>query len=309
LVNVRIAICIVTYRRPGWLTGCLQSLSQLIIEGSTEIVIIVVDNDPEGGSRGIVEAAQARSPWSVVYEIEREQGISFARNRAVRAALGQGVDLIAFMDDDEIADPRWLVELLAVRQRFAADVVSGPVLPLYEAGVPKWAVRGRFFERPRYRTGTHLESARTGNCLLDSNLLAGVPVPFDPAFALSGGSDTHFFRKAHRQGASIVWADKAIVHERVPQSRASVRWLLQRAYRGGACFAVSERMEKQLANFPVRLFTGMARVLLGMLLLVPSLLLGKAGVVRALQTAFVGAGLLSGLCGVLYYEYLVVHGE
>ena len=307
---MRISICIITYRRPRWLTECLRSLARLIVGSDVDVSIVVVDNDAEGASRDLVSEARGWCPFPLVYEIEAERGISFARNRAVHVATARGADFVAFLDDDEMADRDWLDRLVATQRRYAADVVAGPVLPSYDPGVPKWAIRGRFFERPRHATGTRLAATRSGNCLIDTRLFAGDPAPFDPKFALSGGSDSHFFKRVHRDGASIVWADDAIVREHVPASRATVRWVLQRAYRGGACFAVSERMDHRSRGWiSIRLFTGAARSMLGLLLLLPSVALGKAGVVRALQFAFVGVGLLSGFWGVLYREYSVVHGE
>jgi GT2 family glycosyltransferase len=304
---MRIATCIITYRRPRWLAACLESLSLARVVGAIEVTVVVVDNDPEGTSRGVVAGTLEGCRWPVVYEIEPQRGISYARNRAVRVALEHGADFLAFIDDDETAAPDWLAALIEVQQRYGADAVSGPVLPSYEPGVPQWAIRGGFFERPRHPTGTPLGATRTGNCLISSALVTGNAEPFDPAFALTGGGDTDFFRRAHQRGASIVWADSAIVYERVPTSRATVPWLLRRAYRGGASFAVSER--KGHRRFPIRLFTGCARLAFGCLLLLPAFLLGKARAVRVLVIVCVGAGLMIGSFGMLYREYLVVHGE
>ncbi len=304
---MRVATCIITYRRPRWLAACLESLSLLRVDAANELTVVVVDNDPEGSSRIAVADLQGRCRWPVVYDIEPQRGISYARNRAVRVALEQGADFLAFIDDDETATPDWLMELIEVQRRYAADAVSGPVLPSYEPGIPGWAIRGGFFERPRHPTGTALDCTRTGNCLISSTMVAGVAEPFDPAFALTGGGDTDFFRRAHQRGARIVWADSAIVYERVPASRARVPWLLRRAYRGGASFAASER--KGARRFPVRLLTGCARLAFGCLLLLPAAMLGKARAVRMLVIACVGAGLMIGSFGLLYREYVVVHGE
>jgi succinoglycan biosynthesis protein ExoM len=307
---MRIAICVVTYRRPVMLAACLDSLTQLALDPSADVTTIVVDNDLEGGSRNVVTSRAAMFPWTLVYAIEAQRGISYARNHAVRLACAWGADFVAFLDDDETADPNWLRELLAVQQQLGAEVVTGPIIPRFDPGVPDWVVQGRFFERPRYATGTDLPAAPTANCLIAAALFSGSSTPFDPRFALTGGGDTHFFQRARRQGATIVWADRAIVSERVPPTRASVRWLLQRAYRGGASFVTAERMNrKSVAGLVLRLATGTARSALGFALLIPSLLLGKAAMVRALQFAFVGVGLIGGLCGLLYREYSVVHGE
>ena len=71
-------------------------------------------------------------PWQLVYAVEPRRGIPFGRNTAVRTA--GDVDFVAFLDDDETADPAWLVELLRVQRTTGADVVTGTVLPVFEAG-------------------------------------------------------------------------------------------------------------------------------------------------------------------------------
>jgi hypothetical protein len=218
--------------------------------------------------------------------------------------------VVAFLDDDETVSPGWLDELLAVYRQYHADVVAGPVVPCYEPGVAQWVLEGKFFERPRHSTGDLVNYAITANCLISVRLLADSAEPFHPAFAIGGGGDTHFFRQAHAKGARIVWSDGAIAYERVPASRATVRWLLARAYRGGTSFALSERLLHQTRMWMVlRMCTGALRGLQGVGLLLPSLFLGKAGVVRALRTACAGAGLLTGTLGMSYREYTVIHGE
>ena len=308
---MRIAICIITCRRPVWLAGLLESLGQLVlVEGSAMVAIFVVDNDRCGSARETVAAAQSALRWPVSYEIEPRQGISFARNRAVGLALTWDAEYLACLDDDEIPSPHWLAELAAACQRYRADVVTGPVLPSYETGVAEWAIRGGFFERPRHPSGTSLDGARTGNCLIACSLVRGSPAPFDPTFALSGGEDAHFFKRVYQEGARIVWADEAIVYERVPPSRATARWLLQRAYRGGTTFAHCERLLRTSPGWPLaRVCTSAGRGLQGLLLLLPSLFLGRARIVRALQMACVGAGILAGTLGLSYREYKVIHGE
>lgn len=308
---MRVAICVITCRRPRWLATSLDSLARLRMDGrGREIAVLVVDNDDRGGAEPTVVTRREEFPWPLFYEIEPQPGISFARNRAVRAALAWKADFVAFLDDDETASTDWLVELLDVQARLRADVVTGPVVPAYEPGVPGWVVRGRFFERERHRTGTGLDCARTGNCLIASAVFGGRDTPFHPAFALTGGGDTYFFRQAHKDGATIVWADEAIVQERVPTSRATVRWLLRRAYRGGASFAHSERMLHRSPTWMgLRICTGTLRGIKGLALLPLSLFLGKSMMVRALQTMCIGAGLLTGILGASYREYTVIHGE
>jgi hypothetical protein len=127
---------------------------------------------------------------------------------------------------------------------------------------------------------------------------------------MTGGSDMHFFKQVARAGGRIVWADEALVEEWVPRSRASVGWLVQRAYRGGNAFTLSERLLDRSGGWALaRMAKGAGRTLQGALMLLPSLLLGRAPAVRALQKAALGAGTLAAVVGHEYQEYRAVHGR
>ena len=230
---VTVAVCALTFRRPRGLASLLESLAALDDPGPDyRVRIVIIDNDPEQSARHAVEGAATSMPWEIVYAAEDRRGIPFGRNRAV--TMAGDADFVAFLDDDEIACREWLAELLRVQRSTAADVVTGTVLPAFETDPPTWMVEGGFFERGRYPTGHRLGYARTSNVLIAAPVIAAAgPAPFAEAFALNGGDDTHFFMRANDQGFSIVWADDAVVHETVPPTRLSARWLLMREYRRG----------------------------------------------------------------------------
>src|SRR5262249_61037764 len=123
----------------------------------------------------------------------------------------------------------WLDGLVFVQARENADVGAGPVLPRFDELPPAWVERGRFFVRPRYRTGHPLAVAGAGNVLVRTDVLSEQSGPFAPQFALSGAEDTHLFMRLQRLGARMVWADEAVVDERVPKTRLNVKCGLQRA--------------------------------------------------------------------------------
>ena len=113
-----------------------------------------------------------------------------------------------FIDDDEVPSPEWLKHLAACQQAYGADVVSGPVIPHFMSEVPQWITAGRFFERPRYATGTVLPEARTGNVLIRMEVFHRIGL-FDDRFALTGGEDMDFFVRLYESGGLIFWADEA----------------------------------------------------------------------------------------------------
>jgi succinoglycan biosynthesis protein ExoM len=305
-----VAVCALTYHRPVGLRRLLVALQCIDVNdgSSADVKVVIVDNDPEGSARSVVEDSATLLPWPVAYVIEPERGIPAGRNTAVRAA--GDVDFMAFIDDDEVPSPRWLAELLRVQRNTAADVVTGPVVPHFEAQPPSWAARGGFFASPRFPTGSSMTWATTSNVLISSRVLAGDDAPFHPGMRLSGGSDTHFFMRAHRQGRRIVWADEAVVTEYVPATRATLRWLLRREFRRGITLSTCLRdldltpwrVVRRVGHGSVRLVQGLGQMAL-------AVVGGQRQAVRGLGTMSFGAGLLAGLTGMSYEEYRVVHGR
>jgi succinoglycan biosynthesis protein ExoM len=305
---VRVAICIATYRRPVLLRHLLDSLAALEFpaHGAPELHVIVVDNDADGTAAAPVDAARATMPWPVTYRVEPVRNIASARNRGVAEALAWGADFAAFVDDDERVSASWLATLLDVQARYAADVVQGAVLSVLPEATPDWLRRGSGFDHPRRATGESLRYGATSNALVSAHLLARYgPEPFDLDFGLSGGSDMLFFARCQRAGATLVWADEAVVEELISPRRASTRWLLQRAFREGNVTLHGEWAHLPAARqVTLQVLRGCARVFFGVGNTLLTAVGGRARALRGARHFAYAAGTFAALCGYRYYEYL-----
>jgi glycosyltransferase involved in cell wall biosynthesis len=213
------------------LARLLQSVAELRTDGLATWTV-VVDNDAAGSAEAAVRPFLGRIP-NLVYEVEPERGVSAARNCLVAIAGRLGAEFVAFVDDDEWAEPAWLVNLVRTARRCNAVAVGGPVLPEYDDEVPRWIRKGRFFDCPRYPNGQEVRLSSTADLLVRRARLARLDGPFDRRFDLTGGEDSHMLNRLLRRRARMVWADKAVVHERVPASRGNVRWILERRFSTG----------------------------------------------------------------------------
>lgn len=233
-VTPHISVCVPTYKRPGMLAQCLDGLERQERRGFT-YSIVVVDNDVQQSARSVVEDWARRSTIEVLYACEPEQNISRARNRAVANASGE---YIAFIDDDEVPDPAWLVNLHAACSTFLlVDGVLGPVLPQFLGTPPAWLVKSGLCLRTSFPTGTPAtdpKHMRTGNVLLRKALIEGLQTPFDPRLGRTGGEDSDFFERMVKAGRSFVWCDEARVYEDVPVERQTLRYHVKRAFVRGA---------------------------------------------------------------------------
>jgi succinoglycan biosynthesis protein ExoM len=308
---MRVAICVPTHLRPHGLARLLLGLDALTFDkvDPPAIQVVVVDNDPQGSASEVCQELAPTLRWPLRYAHEPRRGVTYARNTAVACGREWG-EFIAFIDDDEVPEPRWLDELLHVQSTYDADVVSGPVIRRFESGVPDWVSRGRFFEFERYPTGFRVEDPGAGNTLLRLAALAGQEEPFDHRFALTGGEDTHLFLRLGRAGCTMVWADDAVTYEWVPSTRARARWILQRVFRTASTWSICEReIRPSSATAAVRAAKGVARITYGLFLLPFVWPFGRHRVVRSLWYVCWGAGNLTGLANLSHSEYRTTHGR
>lgn len=231
-----VSVCVCTYKRPGLLARLLESLAEQSY-GQANFEIVIADNDATASAQQVVEDfAQQHPKLPIRYEVEAQQGISFARNCTVNMARGEWLALI---DDDEFAVPQWLSALVSTQQKYGADAVMGPVLPIYPKQTARWVIQSRFFERPHFKTGTSLpwRETRAGNALVKANWAKQrKPIAFDISLAKSGGEDTDFFRWIEERGARFVWCDTAAVSEEVPLHRQTLRFMLERSFRSSVTY-------------------------------------------------------------------------
>lgn len=306
----KVAICIPACKRPEWLGLLLQSLTQLQFYKNSllDLLVVVVDNDFSGSSK--MAAGRYASYLPLIYAIEPVQNISLARNKAVAIAGEVDCEYIAFVDDDEFVVPLWLDELLSTQEKYAADLVIGPVIPVFAGSAPEWIVKGGFFNRKRYTTGQRIRWGSTGNVLIKRELLDRLDIHFDRKFGLTGGEDTHFFERLYRMDAKIVWSNEAVIKENIPLSRTNLRWLLRRSHFGGNTLALVEKDLAFSKNWAVfRFLKGIGRILQGCTLFLPSLLFGRAPAVKSLACIARGVGMLSGIFGFRFEEYKRIHGS
>jgi succinoglycan biosynthesis protein ExoM len=288
---VNVVICICTYRRPAMLDELLTSLEEMVDHGG-RVRLVVVDNDPPGSARGIVEK---HASIDIAYEIEPRCSISAVRHRSVQLALVSEPDVVAFLDDDQRVDPLWLHEILTAFERFDAQAVAGAVTPVLSDAAPEWVRRGGFFSRSRYPTGARVRPSGLANFAIRGQTLAAIPEPFGLHFGKPGGEDTYFLARVASLVGDPYWWDQAVVYEIVPPERATTRWLLARAFRFGRAYTEYLRL---MRGSRLRLLRRAAacglRIVHGVAVLPLACIRGRAAMLRAAAHTCGGVGGLLG---------------
>lgn len=292
-----------TYKRATDLAKALPALLSSI-EDHPGASILVVDNDEVPSAR---EVADGFASGRLRYVHEPRPGIAAARNRGLDETAES--DLIIFIDDDETPSEGWLDRLLEAHARYGAEAIVGPVLSEFEGPLDPWIAAGRYFDRLRHRSGTVVEVAATNNLLLDRAFVSAHRLRFDEAFGLSGGSDSVFTRQLRKAGGRIVWCDEATVTDRVPASRATRRWVTQRAFRMGNSEARARIYTAigRVSAFGERLRAvgnGLARIAGGLLGVARGTLTRSLPAQsRGVRTTLRGAGMFLAAFGYSYFEY------
>lgn len=127
--SISVVVCSYTSIRWSMLTAALASLGQQTLAPND--VVVVVDHSPELLQR---VRGEVGTEVTVVANAHR-QGLSGARNTGLLHSRG---DVVAFLDDDAVAEPTWL-------ERIAGHYVDPRVLGVGGAAIPDWLVA-----RPRW---------------------------------------------------------------------------------------------------------------------------------------------------------------
>jgi len=246
---------------------CLDSLLRLDY-GDYEV--IVVDSAPRGdGVRALVDERYGHDP-RVSYVREERPGVAMAHNAALEHAAGS---ILAFTDDDVVADPLWLARIAhAFEASPRVGCVTGLILPLeLESQAQVWIDDywgfGKGFERHvfdgRRPAGQPLYPYTAGvfgsgaNMAFTADALRDVG-GFDPALGTGspalGGDDLAAFFDVIAAGYQLVYEPTAVVRHRHRPDYASLR---TQAYGYGVGLAAF--VTKTLVDDPRRVFEVLAR--------------------------------------------------
>jgi len=130
-----VSLIICTYSRPVTLQETLKSILEQQLDGTFDMEVIVVDNSASGQMKAALDPYYSRFSGQLRYVHEPVQGKSRALNSGVRNAKG---DIIAFTDDDVIADGQWLSTLIRCFHEHTCDGVGGRVMPIFPDATPQW---------------------------------------------------------------------------------------------------------------------------------------------------------------------------
>lgn len=267
--DVTVIIC--SYNRADWLGEAIATLGNLETRDFT-YEILVVDNASTDHTKDVVMKMTEQLSCPVRYVLESEAGVSFARNRGVQESNSTW---IAFFDDDELAEPDWLWQLLHTAEKHQVKCVGGGVhLKLHE-GIDRelhpWVrVTLGCTEGMKEQQYDGKRVPTTGNMLIHTEVFEKIGL--FRTDLVEAGEDTDLYHRMRRAGYEAWFTPDALVHHQIPKFRIEESYLRSTAMRMGSHIA---RREFENYGFLSFLFVALARLGNTLLVHVPKLLLAK----------------------------------
>jgi len=254
-----VSIIVCTYSLDNY-PNLIDAIDSLLNQTHKEIeIIVVVDGNQELYER-IVKVYDAQGNVKIMVT-EESLGAFGAGNVGVKVAQG---DVVAFLDDDAVAEIGWVKKLVDTYQRLDAIAVGGKILPLWISKKPDyfpvelgWLVgmTGEEFAEDkiaevRNTFGSNMSFKRE---VFEKIGLLNEKLGFAKRKTsyMQGAEADFALRMKNKLGKGIIYNPKAVVYHKIPSSRTKPRILIKRAYYQGYSKALLRRRH----SFPEALAT------------------------------------------------------
>jgi glycosyltransferase involved in cell wall biosynthesis len=232
---IKISIIVCTYQNPSMLQETLNSL--IIQTLAPEIFeVIVVDNNSKDSTYEVV-CEYEKKATNVRYVYEENQGLSFARNKGIGVSKA---DIVAFIDDDAIADKCWIEKILEPYE-LMDDIwaVGGKTLPLWRAPRPTWITDDNLHSLSvrdygeKSRELIWPERMIGVNCSFRKEIFSKIGY-FDTQLGrkkniLFDQEDTEIQKGIHEQGKKVYYSPDALVHHIITKNRTNPDYFIKRS--------------------------------------------------------------------------------
>lgn len=232
---MKVSVVICTYSLDLYDDFC-DAVESILAQRYDDVELVLISDGNVSVYERIVEDWGDRENV-LVGMTDENVGISAARNHGIELATG---DVVAQIDDDAIADPEWVGELVSVYESTNAIAVGGRMTPAWVAGKPKFlpeefywliGVTHRGFADP----GDEVRNTFGSNISFRREVIEELG-GFDPNVGRKGEAEI----QAHESelgtrlraefGRGVIYNPDAKVAHKVFGYRTEPSWLIKRAF-------------------------------------------------------------------------------
>lgn len=215
-----------------------KALASALAQEDAADDIIVVDNSPNKAEGKAFAQRFSDSP-KVRFAFEEIQSLSHARN--VGTSLAQ-TDIVAFIDDDAIAEPGWAKALRETFDTVGSDAgcVGGIVKPIWPSAPPAWVTptlaaylsivdwgdRQKELSPTEWLAGCNIAFRRQA-LLAIGGFRTDIGRTGNPVSLLSN-EETSACRTLEQAGYRIFYSPQAVVSHHIDKKRLNASWLSRR---------------------------------------------------------------------------------
>ncbi len=227
---IRLSFIIATFNRAQGLATTLETLAGQTLACNSFEVVVADNNSTDDTASKFSEFAAKHPDMNLVYAFERQQGLSPARNCAIKHSRG---DILVVVDDDELIDKRLAeVYLSFFDRRPDAAAAGGIYIPVYGVPLPEWfspyideLISGAFYWGSREREFSGGRYPRGGNFgirreAIDHYGMFNTELGRKGASAL-GGEEKDLLSRLTKAGEKIYYLPDAIIHHVIPDWKVS----------------------------------------------------------------------------------------
>ncbi len=242
---VSVVICAYTSSRYSDLEEAIESLNRQTYEDLE--IIVVIDED-----KGLYETVKSNFDVKALFN-ERRLGLPGSRNRGIGVAEG---DVIAFFDDDAVADRRWIEELVRMYVEYDAISAGGKILPLWMGEKPDylpeefyWLIGATYLGFPD--EVREVRNTFTSNLSFRADVIRRIG-GFRSEFLERNGipmqsEETEVCERMRRiYGRGVMYNPNAVVYHKVYPEKLKYSYLLRRCFWQGYSKALMKKIVKRL---------------------------------------------------------------
>ncbi|MEO6697213.1 MAG: glycosyltransferase, partial [Gammaproteobacteria bacterium] len=243
MMPFRVAVC--TYNRAARLPGLISALRNQ--DCPIPFELLVIDNNCTDTTHRVVAELADQPGAPVKYVYEPHQGIVFARNRAIEECLE--ADYMAFIDDDELAEPGWLRAAYQALHDEGAECAGGRIeVPITTKARPSWLTdellgflgRVDYGQRPIWITSGDTP-VWSGNVAYRMSLFRESGLRFDSRYnragqGIGGGEDATLFKTLVARAVKIRYRPDMIINHLVEPGKIRRTYFLKLHFLAGRKF-------------------------------------------------------------------------
>jgi glucosyl-dolichyl phosphate glucuronosyltransferase len=233
--SVSIVICVYTLDRWNDIADAIESARVQTLPPVE--IIVVVDHNPELRDR-------LKETFSGINFVDNQftRGLSGARNTGISLARGE---VVAFLDDDAIADRDWIETMISHFDRPEVIGVGSRSLPMWLGDRPSWFPDEFLWVVGCSYRGLPEVAARVRNCLGGAMCFRRAVFEkisgFNPSLGrgkgalLLSGEETELCLRAANliEGATFIYEPTSFISHKVSTKRLSWRYYIRRCYAEG----------------------------------------------------------------------------